>query len=362
VRAFNLASGAPWVIQPQSLQQILDIAARVHEPNWEAVALKRADRVMNDVLEMHGSVAVVNVIGPIFRYANMFTAISGATSIEILARSFGAVVDDPKVSAILLNVDSPGGEVAGISELARAIYAARQKKTVWAYVDDLAASGAYWLAAAAERIIVSDTSQIGSIGVITTMTEEPKNVGGRKLYTIVSSQSPAKRPDPETDEGMAILQATVDDLANVFVEAVARYRAVSTARVTEKFGLGFVIGAAKAVAVGAADDIGTFEEVIRELSKTQPRGVAELEPMSAGGKRVRLNDSPLMAIAVRQRMKASGAQCVVLCDMSGVCETCGVAMQPGFPGGHVVGEQLVLYCEKCCPECKFGDWNQRIGA
>lgn len=265
MRAFDLAAGSPWVIQEKNLKQILDIAQRAHEPDFEAVALKRGDKA-GPLVEMRGSVAVINVVGPIFRYANLFTDISGATSVQALASAFGSAVADPSVSAILLNVDSPGGEVSGISELAAAIYEARAKKPVWAYVDDLAASGAYWIASAAERIVISETARVGSIGVIATIVEQ-SDKPGTKTYQFISSVSPNKRPDLGTDEGCAAVQEIVDHLGQVFVETVARNRGVNVETVLSQFGRGFLRTAPKAIAVGMADALGSFEGVLAELEQ-----------------------------------------------------------------------------------------------
>jgi signal peptide peptidase SppA len=277
MRCFDFAARQYWAILTEvgeagevrapHLKQILDIAARAQEPDFEAVAQKLADRASeNGLLELRGATAVVNVIGPIFRYANLFTWISGATSVQELATTFRAAVDDPAVRAIVLNIDSPGGEVAGISEMASAIFDAREKKPVIAYVDALAGSGAYWLASAAGRIVANDTAELGSIGVVATLVDRaPRD--GVKTYQFVSSVSPNKRPNMETDEGRATIQQRIDDLAGVFVASVAKYRGASEQKILEDFGRGGMMIAAKALAAGMADEIGTFESVMSELDK-----------------------------------------------------------------------------------------------
>ncbi len=284
MRAFDFAAKQHWAIraehdaddgvQAPKLKRILDIAARAHEPDFEAVAQKLADRSDDEgILDVRGNVAVLNIIGPIFRYANLFTWISGATSVEMLAKRFAEVRDDPAISAIVLNIDSPGGEVAGISELSKAIYDAREKKTIVAYADDLTASGAYWLASAASKIVASDTAELGSIGVVATIVDRgPRD--GVKSYQFVSSVSPKKRPDLETEEGRATMQQRIDDLATVFVAAVARGRGVSEDTVASDFGRGGVLIASKAVEAGMADEIGTFEGVIESLNTGRPTQVS----------------------------------------------------------------------------------------
>ena len=266
-RAFEFAARQPWAITEEHLSLILEIAQRTHEPDFTAVAQAQPDR-SKGVRDTYGSVAVINAIGPIFRYANLFTAISGATSIQELAAEFRSAVEDPSITAIVLNVDSPGGEVAGTSELSKAVYAARSSKPIVAYVDDYAASAAYWIASAADRIVASPTARLGSIGVLATVTKKDPEPGA-KSYEFVSSVSPKKTLSLDTEQGRAEIQGAVDDLANVFVADVARNRGVSAEKVLADFGQGGLMIAAKAVTAGLADEIGSFDELVGALAKPQ---------------------------------------------------------------------------------------------
>jgi signal peptide peptidase SppA len=327
MRAFDFAARAHWAIQTEidedgtvrapALKNILEIALRAKEPDFEAVAQKMADRQDQDgVMEMRGSVAVINVAGPIFRYANLFTWISGATSVQELATAFRAAVDDPTVSGIVLNVDSPGGEVAGIGELATAIYEARGTKPIVAYADDLTASAAYWLASAADKIVASDTAELGSIGVVATVVDRgPRE--GVKTYQFVSSQSPNKRPSLETDAGRATIQQRIDDLAAVFVAAIARNRGVSEDKVLSEFGQGGVMIASKAIAAGMADSTGSFEGVIAELAAVSGGKPAGLSYMAKGATGMK---SPEVKGSAAVKCQCTCAQCT-----GGNCKGCSNA-------------------------------------
>src|SRR5690606_22898690 len=111
-------------------------------------------------------------------------------------------LDDPKVKAIILNMDSPGGEANGINELGDMIFAARGKKPIKAYAGGTIASGAYWLGSAAAELVIDATALVGSIGVVVeVVTREARE--GEKRYTITSSNAPNKRPDLTTEEGRA---------------------------------------------------------------------------------------------------------------------------------------------------------------
>lgn len=252
-----------WAITPDALNQIIAIAQGFGDP--EAVAA-RLGRPLNNAhnVDVRDGVAIVPVIGPIFRYANFFTEISGATSIQTLATDLQMAVDDPNVTAIVLEIDSPGGQVAGVSEFAAQIRAANSIKPVTAYISDTGASAAYWIASAAGEIVAADTARIGSIGVVMQATI------GEKEGTVkfISSQSPLKQIDPGSDKGKLQYQKTVDALAEVFIGAVATYRNALRETVIANYGLGGMHIAADAIAAGMADRLGSLESVIARLSST----------------------------------------------------------------------------------------------
>lgn len=250
----------PWLIESSALEQILAIAQRLNDAP-EAVATQLGRPLDNTrTVQMHGSVAEIPVTGPIFRYANLFTEISGATSLEVLARDFHTAANNPAVSRIVLNMNSPGGQSTGIAEFAGLIRAST--KPVAAYVGDLAASACYWLAAACDQIIVSPTALLGSIGVVMSYRPSSTRDGEKPPIEIVSSQSPLKRADPETEKGRLEAQRVVDQLAAVFIADVAAYRGVSQETVLADFGRGGILVGAHAVAAGMADRIGTLQSVL----------------------------------------------------------------------------------------------------
>ena len=262
MRVWNKAADEPWAITSSALTTILDIAARQNAPP-EAVAAKLGRELQNSYrLEMRDGIAVLPVAGPLFRYANLFTQVSGASSYELLAKDFTQAVENPDVKAIILNIDSPGGEVNGCAEFADMIHEARGVKPIIAYASGDAASGAYWIAAAADEIVVSKTSALGSIGVVGVY----RGNKGEDAVEVVSSQSPYKRLDPDTDDGRARLQKRIDAMADVFVDAVAKYRGVASSHVQNHYGSGDVFIGDAAVKQGLADRIGSFEKLLSEIS------------------------------------------------------------------------------------------------
>ena len=251
----------PWLIDQAGLELITGIADRTALESPTALA-ERLGRPLDNshCTEMVGHTAIIPISGPMFPKANLFTEVSGATSTESVAQDFVQALDDPSVHAIVLDINSPGGAVDGVSELAALIAQSRGMKPVTAYVGNMACSAAYWVASAADSIVVSDTAVLGSIGVVTQYVK--RNEPGVSRMDIVSTQSPKKCLDPGTDAGKAEVQATIDALAQVFVETVAQNRGVSVNTVLEKFGQGGVRVGSKAVALGMADRLGSRSDAI----------------------------------------------------------------------------------------------------
>ncbi len=261
-RVLQAIASERWAILPESLQLIMDIAAREHVPDFDAVLAKRGRPLGQEMRSsVRGSTAVIPVTGPIFRYANVFTQISGASSVQEIASEIRAALDQPTIDAIVLEINSPGGQVTGISELAQMIRAA--DKPVIAYVDGMAASAAYWIASAASEIVVNDTAQLGSIGVVTQIAVDDST----DMIEIVSTQSPRKRPDVRTEDGKAQIQANTDELARVFIDTVARNRHVSADTVASEFGAGGLLIGQSAVDAGMADRVGSLESLLTEIAQ-----------------------------------------------------------------------------------------------
>lgn len=269
MRILEAIEAANWAIADGWVEKIHQIASRENEITPEALeAYKGRKLAMSERATQRGDTAVIYLEGPMFHRANLFVEISGATSYDIVRRDFQAALDNPEIRSIVLSMDTPGGMVAGCSELANAIYEARGKKRVVAYVSSMALSAGYWLASAAEEIVISDSGEVGSIGAVITITDTSQRDerSGVRRIEFVSSASPEKRPDIKTDAGRAAIQRMVDEHGKVFIEAVARNRGVKAATVMEKFGRGGIEIGQSAVSLGMADRLGSFEGLLSSLA------------------------------------------------------------------------------------------------
>jgi ClpP class serine protease len=253
----------PWAISKDGLDALSS------ELTTEAISARRGQPLMGARgAEMRGNVAVMSVFGPLMKQSGgLLATMLGLSSYEAIAKDFTTAVEDPSVKAILFNFDSPGGEAAGVSELAKMIAAARGSKPLYAYVSGDACSAAYWLASAADRIVCSETANLGSIGCRTVVVDDSQATAsaGVRIVSIVSSQSPFKTTDADDEEDMARVQTRIDAMAQVFIDSVAANRGVTSAEVMQRYGQGDQLVGRSAVEAGMADEIGTFEGTLSKL-------------------------------------------------------------------------------------------------
>ena len=273
VRAFYAIASRDQASIAEEIRARYDARKRGEGPH--AVIANAGERLDGTCNVMYrDGVAIVPVIGPIFRYADWFTDISGATTLDDIAKGYAVAMSSPRVRDILFYIDSPGGEATGIHEFAQTILrpgadAGRKRHT--AYGAGLIASASYWIGSACSEIVVDRTAMGPSIGVVFAVPNP-----ATELYRdieIVSTQSPKKRLDVTTAEGHQEIQQWADDLADVFISSVASNRDVSEDVVTsEAWGAGSMVVGEKLVSAGIADRIGSFEQVVGELVSSRMSG------------------------------------------------------------------------------------------
>ena len=231
-------------------------------------------------------IAVLPIYGTLVRRTIGLEAESGMASYQGLATMLDAAVADPNVAAILLDIDSAGGESGGVFDLADRVAAAAKRKPVWALANDMAFSAAYAIGSAASRFIVTRTGGVGSIGVIAMHADQSvKDAKDGVRYTTVfagARKNDLNPHEPISDEAHAFLKNEVERVYGLFVETVARNRGVSAdaVRATEAS----IFYGADAVAAGLADAVGTFDDVLAEFTQSlskNPLSQSLVSPMSA---------------------------------------------------------------------------------
>ena len=226
-------------------------------------------------------IAVLPIYGTLVRRTVGLEAESGMASYQELATMLDTAVADPNVAAILLDIDSAGGESGGVFDLADRVAAAAKRKPVWALANDMAFSAAYAIGSAASRFIVTRTGGVGSIGVIAMHADQSvKDAKDGVRYTTVfagARKNDLNPHEPISDEAHAFLKNEVERVYGLFVETVSRNRGVSAdaVRATEAS----IFYGADAVAAGLADAVGTFDDVLAEFTDSLSQGL--VLPMSA---------------------------------------------------------------------------------
>jgi capsid assembly protease len=216
-------------------------------------------------------ISILGVLGVIAQRAAQVDDISGpgGTSVERLTQRFRAALADQAVRAIVLDIDSPGGGVYGVEELAEEIRAARGQKPIVAVANSLAASAAYWIASAADEVVVTPSGQVGSIGVYAAHEDISKfleNEGIKETLIFSGKYKVEGNPfEPLTDEARASIQKDVATYYGSFVRAVAKGRGASPAAVEKGFGQGRVVGAKEAVEEKMADRVETLDAAVRRV-------------------------------------------------------------------------------------------------
>jgi signal peptide peptidase SppA len=210
--------------------------------------------------------AVIRIGGTLMKSASSL----GGTSTVQLRRDVRNAATDPNVSAILLAIDSPGGAVAGTADLAADVKAATRKKPVWAHVDDLGASAAYWIASQANAIYAnSPTALIGSIGTVMTIYDQSQAAEQAGVKTLVFRTGPLKGAgtpgEPITEDQTGHFQKLVNEVQTHFDHAVRSGRGMSAAQLAAVRS-GGVFPADEAKSLGLIDGVRSLDSTLAALS------------------------------------------------------------------------------------------------
>lgn len=218
-------------------------------------------------------VAVIHASGALVHRSRMDGASSYLLGYNELASQVEAAQADPDVHAVLQVWDSPGGEVSGAFEYAQRMHALRGSKPMWAIADSMAASAAYLGGSAFEHLAVSSTGYVGSIGVVMRHVDFSRaldNDGIRVTHIFAGSHKVDGNPyEPLPKSVQAEMQAEIDGLYTMFVDAVAQHRGISaeSVRATQAQ----VYRGEAAVSLGLADRVATTDQLISELSAQRAR-------------------------------------------------------------------------------------------
>ena len=272
----------PWALMPERLQAMAGVLTRWsagEPPTDEAMFQIQSERVLRDTRKQMAAanagsgIAVLPLYGVVTQRGNMVDDISGpgSTSTQQFTSALRQVLADDTVGQILIDIDSPGGSVYGVSELGDAILSARAQKPVVAIANSLAASAAYWVGSQASEFYVTSGGEVGSIGVWQAHQDYSKAMDEAGVKTTLISAGKFKVEGnpyaPLDEEAQGFMQSRVDDYYAAFTKAVAKGRGVPITQVRDGMGQGRVLGADAALAQNMVDGIASFDQVLSKMHK-----------------------------------------------------------------------------------------------
>ncbi|NMV36784.1 S49 family peptidase [Ralstonia insidiosa] len=276
----------PWALMPERLSAYAAVIARkygapsagvTHDPDDDAPLMAASRRGAGN--GRSGAIAVIPVHGAVVQRSSQIDICDGGTSTQQISAALADAMADDTVAQVLLDIDSPGGSVYGVQELAAEI--SNAKKPVIAIANSLAASAAYWLGCAASEFYVTPGGEVGSIGVWQAHQDWSKALADAGVNTTLISAGKYKvegNPyQPLDADAQQFMQSRVDDYYATFTKAVAKGRKVGIDQVRSGMGQGRVLGAEQALAEKMVDGVATFDDVVGRMQ----RNIRAAKPASA---------------------------------------------------------------------------------
>lgn len=264
--------GTPLLIARPKLEVILGVVARKMAGETLATPPPTTlDVSMSGDLQILEGIAVLPVLGTLVRRASYIGAASGLTSYHDIEAMAEQAFADPQVRAVLLEIDSSGGEAGGVFDLAQRLRQLAQTsgKPLWAIADEAALSAAYAIACAADRLWLTRTAEVGSIGVVAVHVDE--SVADAKAglnYTFLHAGSHKVDGHPHAPLPAPVaadIQADIDQLHEQFISLVAGFRRLTVEAIRDTEAR--VYRGEAALKAGLADQIGTRNEAVTALQR-----------------------------------------------------------------------------------------------
>jgi signal peptide peptidase SppA len=258
----------PWAVEETTFSGLFSCVGKM---NLAAHVATSRERVLSSSPERFSqsasaefSLALVRMTGPMTKYGSSLT---GPGSLEV-RKQIQSATRDPEVGGILLVIDSPGGSVHGTGDLAAEVARAAEKKPVYAFIEDLGCSAAYWVASQATKVYCNASARVGSIGTFLVLYDSSAMAEKSGVRAVVIRAGSFKGAGvdgaPITEEQEAEFQRLVNECNDQFLSSVASGRRVSRETVTG-WADGRAHGSSAAVAMGLVDAISTQDGVLADL-------------------------------------------------------------------------------------------------
>lgn len=252
----------PWMVEPTWFAQAVS-AVKAGTFKAETVRDTATGEKLYETTAQ--GIATISIAGQITKGDSSY---GGASSVRV-RNAIRKAVNDDRVSAIVLQIDSPGGTVSGTGDLASDVAAADKRKPVYTYFEDLGCSAAYWIGCQAREVFANPTAMIGSIGTVAVVedTSGAYDKAGIKVHVISTGPYKGAFVDgaPVTDDQLKDLQREVDDLNQHFLTGVATGRRMKIERVRQ-LADGRVWIAAEAKTLGLIDEVASFDAAMTAIT------------------------------------------------------------------------------------------------
>lgn len=281
----------PLLLHPRKLQTIVQTLSPRLFADMEAGDMAQDPFLANHPAPVNSgsnAIAVIPVHGTLVQRGDSMDALSGLRSYDSLRAEFDEVMARADIDAVLFDIDSGGGEAAGVFDLADYIFSRRGEKPIYAFANEHAYSAAYAIAATAHKIFLPRTGGVGSIGVVAVHLDQSgfnEKTGLRYTPVFAGARKIDGWPhSPLSEAAQGRMQARVDMVYSVFTQSVAKYRGLSESKIISTQADCF--DGAAAIDAGLADGIAAFDEVVEII-------LADLGQRQVSGQTARKSHSGL---------------------------------------------------------------------
>lgn len=323
-------NAAPWAIDARALTQLgCAIETGDLEDVKAVLSLGKSDD--ETPFRIENGIAIIPINGVLRDEVDFMVRWGMASSYQLIEKSFNQAMDSDQVKGVLFAMNSPGGSAIGCKRVADLVFEARGEKPIRAYVQGMAGSACFYIAAACDRIEATADSLVASVGSIFPQMEYSGYLkeAGITATVFTNTDSPKKGHgnmyEPLTDAAKETLQKFVNSYGRPFIEDVARYRGIDPEDVIANYGQGDAIRADVAVTQGVIDAIvGGFSESLESMSLGSTIGITSqvAKPTAFFSRSVTMNE----------RIKAQLFALGLIDSLDAPEDVCKLAMNAFFAG------------------------------
>lgn len=288
--------------------------------------------------QVRDGIAILPVTGTLVHKLGAMRPFSGMTGYDGITARLEQAISDPEVRGVLLDIDSPGGQVAGAFDCADMIERMRQKKPVWALSNDMACSAAMLLASACSHRMTTQTGRMGSIGVLmahTSIADALKKEGREVTLIYAGSHKVDGNPYEKLPESVrAEFQEKIESARQLFAEKVAGYTGLTLQAVLDTEAA--VYDGREAVKIGLANEVVNSADAVNVMSSVMKKSI------NIGG----LKMTGTVDAATQERERIMG----IMASPAAKGRETLAAMLAGQPGISVEQAASILAAAPCATE------------